>query len=93
MVNDEWVQVDRVQGQVQAEILRGLLEAQGFRVWLNQEGLAHSYAVSVGTIGMVEILVPASEAGQAKAVLEAYYRGDFEDTELNDPEMDDTPQE
>jgi hypothetical protein len=88
MAEEEWVLVDKVQGQIQAEILRGLLEAQGIRVWLNQEGAAHAYAVAVGTLGLVEILVPTSEAGQAKQILDAYYRGDYEDMELKAPGPD-----
>ena len=88
MVDEEWVLVDKVQGQVQAELLKGLLEAQGFRVWLNQQGAARAYAVAVGSLGLVEILVPSSEAEQAKQVLEAYYRGDFEDMDLQEPEND-----
>lgn len=88
MVDEEWVLVDKVQGQVQAELLKGLLEAQGFRVWLNQEGAARAYAVAVGSLGLVEILVPSSEVEQAKQVLEAYYRGDFEDMDLQEPEND-----
>ncbi len=83
MVDEEWVLVDKVQGQVQAELLKGLLEAQGIRVWLNQQGAAHAYAVAVGTLGMVEILVPTNDTEQARQVLEAYYRGDYEDMELN----------
>ena len=35
MAEEEWVVVDRVQGQLQAEILKGMLEAQGIMVWLN----------------------------------------------------------
>lgn len=92
MAEDEWILVDRVQGQLQAEILRGLLEAQGMRVWLNQEGAAHAYAVAVGTLGMVEILVPTSEVANARKVLEAYYRGDFENMELTGPEADEDPE-
>jgi len=88
VVDEEWVLVDKVQGQVQAELLKGLLEAQGFRVWLNQQGAARAYAVAVGSLGLVEILVPSSEAEQAKQVLEAYYRGDFEDMDLQEPEND-----
>ncbi len=84
MVDEEWILVDRVQGQIQAELLRGLLEAQGIRVWLNQQGASHAYAVAVGTLGMVEILVPTNDAEQAKQVLEAYYRGDYDDIQLND---------
>jgi hypothetical protein len=88
MVEEQWVLVDKVQGQLQAELLRGLLEAQGIDVYLNQEGAAHAYAVSVGTLGMVEILVPTSEVAKARQILEAYYRGDFNNIELEDPESD-----
>ncbi len=83
MVDEEWILVDKVQGQIQAELLRGLLEAQGIRVWLNPQGASRAYAVAVGTLGMVEILVPTNDAEQAKQVLEAYYRGDYDDIELN----------
>ncbi len=88
MVEEEWILVDQVQGQLQAELLRGLLEAQGIRVWLNRQGASRAYAVSVGTLGMVEILVPSSEAGQAKQVLEAYYRGEYRDMDLKGPAED-----
>jgi hypothetical protein len=84
MAEDEWVLVEKVQGQLQAEILKGLLEAQGIMVWINQEGAARAYAVSVGTLGMVEILVPTSAVEQARQVLEAYYRGDFENMEFGE---------
>jgi Putative prokaryotic signal transducing protein len=86
MTEEEWVLVDRVQGQFQAELLRGLLEAQGIMVYLNQQGAARAYAVTVGTLGAVEILVPSSAAEQAKQILEAYYRGDFEDLDFTGPE-------
>jgi len=93
MTEDEWILVDKVQGQLQGEILRGLLEAQGIMVWINQEGAARAYAVSVGTLGMVEILVPSSAVEQAHQVLEAYHRGDFENMEFNVPESDEEPEE
>jgi hypothetical protein len=93
MPEEEWVLVDKVQGQLQAEILKGFLEAQGIMVWLNQEGAAHAYAVAVGTLGMVEILVPTSEAERAHQLLEAYYRGDFENMDLQNTGDDETPEE
>ncbi len=93
MTEQEWVLVDTVQGQLQAEILRGLLEAQGIMVWLNAQGAARAYAVSVGTLGAVEILVPSSAVEQAKQTLEAYYRGDYENTELTGPGGQEGPEE
>jgi predicted ATP-dependent Lon-type protease len=93
MAEEEWILVDKVQGQLQAEIMKGLLEAQGITVWLNQEGAARAYAVAVGTLGMVEILVPTSMVEKARQVLKSYYRGDFENMELTGPESDDGPGE
>jgi len=93
MVEEEWIVVDKVNGQLQAELIKGLLEAQGIRVWLNQEGAAHAYAVAIGTLGLVEISVPTSEVEQAKQVLKAYYRGDFEDMEFDRTESEDDPSE
>ena len=93
MADDEWVMVDQVQGQLQAEILRGLLEAQGIMVWVNAPGAAHAYALSVGTLGTVELLVPSSFVDQARQILESYYRGDFEDMELEGSDPDEGPNE
>jgi N-methylhydantoinase B/oxoprolinase/acetone carboxylase alpha subunit len=93
MVDEEWILVDKVQGQLQAEILKGLLEAQGIIVWLNAQGAAHAYAVSVGTMGAVELLVPSSLADQARQILEEYYRGDFENIELKDSDNQEEPKE
>jgi hypothetical protein len=92
MDEDEWVLVEKVQGQLQAEIIKGLLEAQGIMVWLNQQGAAHAYAVSVGTLGRVELLVPSSSFEQAKQVLEAYHRGDFDDIDLNMTGINEDPE-
>jgi uncharacterized protein YbjT (DUF2867 family) len=93
MAEEEWILVETVQGQLQAEILKGLLEAQGITVWLNQEGAARAYAVAVGTLGMVELLVPTSMVDKARQVLEAYNRGDFEDMEFKGPDSDEAPEE
>jgi hypothetical protein len=91
MAEEEWVLVEKVEGPLQAELLKGLLEAQGIKVWLNQQGASRAYAVSVGTLGLVEILVLSSQTGQAKQVLDAYYRGDYNDMELQGPDPDGDP--
>ncbi len=73
MSEDQWQVVDRVDGLLQAEILRGMLEAQGVQVVLSQEGLGPVLQVTLGTLGAVEILVPAHMVEQARQILEAYY--------------------
>jgi hypothetical protein len=91
MPDEEWVYVDQVQGQLQAEIIKGLLEAQGIQVWLNQEGAAHAYAIEIGSLGSVEILVPSSQVEKARQIMAEYNRGDFENMEFQDPGTDEPP--
>jgi len=94
MKQEEWVKIDTTGGQLQAELLRGMLEAQGIQVWLNQAGAAHAYALNVGSLGRVEILVPSSASEQAKKLLDDYYSGRLENMGLqgieNVPPEDDT---
>jgi hypothetical protein len=82
MNQEEWVLVDTCAGQLQAELVRGLLEAQGIQVWLNQAGAAHAYAVTVGSIGRVEVLVPSGDKDQAEHILDEYYSGSLDGMDL-----------
>ncbi|MCU0484910.1 MAG: DUF2007 domain-containing protein [Anaerolineales bacterium] len=79
-MNDEnWQVIDEVDGGLQAEILRGLLEAQGIQVLLSQEGISHfAFSVTVGPLSTVQILVPTSQVETATAILEDYRQGKFE---------------
>jgi len=89
MNQKEWVLVDTCSGQLQAEVVRGLLEAQGILVWLNQAGAAHAYAMNVGSMGRVEVLVPSSDRAPAESILEEYYSGKLDDMGLQG--IDDVP--
>jgi hypothetical protein len=83
MTEEKWEVVDEVQGDMQAEILKGMLEAQGIKVWLSQEGLGHSvYALTVGSMGAVQILVPQHQIQSARTLLDDYYAGNLENIEL-----------
>ena len=62
MSEENWQVIEEVGGDLQAEILRGLLEAQGIQVLLSQEGIAHfAYSLTVGPLSTVQILVPTSQ--------------------------------
>ena len=78
MSDESWEVVDEVPGDIQAEILRGLLEAQGMRVWLNKEGAGHAMGIEIGMLGRVQILVPAHSAEEARFILGLYYSGELE---------------
>jgi hypothetical protein len=78
MTNDAWVVVEEVSGELQAELMRGLLESQEIPVRLSQEGAARAFGFTVGPMAIVEIMVPESKFQEAKTVLARYAAGDFE---------------
>jgi hypothetical protein len=97
MGKGQWQPLIEISGEPQAEILKGLLEAQGISVRLSQEGVGRVLAVTVGPLGQVQILVPEDELAQARKVIEKYNAGEFEnqilseeDTESEAPQLDET---
>jgi hypothetical protein len=87
MSDEKWTQVAVVHGDLQAELLRGLLEAQEIPVLLSQEGAGRAIGLSVGPLGETTVLVPHSQLSQASAILAAYESGTFEDlTSEGDPD-------
>jgi len=84
MSEHNWVQVASVQAEVQAELLRGLLEAQEIPVLLSREGAGRALGLTIGPLGEVHILVPDQYLNQANKVLIQYQAGDFEDLEMDE---------
>jgi hypothetical protein len=87
MSETNWEVVYETTGSFLAEILRGLLEAQEIQVVLSQEGLAHVYGLTVGTLGRVQILVPSHDLERAQQILEEYENSANTDLEATDTEM------
>ena len=87
--DQEWVVVDEVAGSLKAEVLRGLLEAQGLTVSVSMEGLGHAYAFTVGPLANNQILVPGNQVELAQKVLQDYYAGAYELVEMEDIESSD----
>lgn len=78
-MEEEWIVLDEVAGMLQAEILRGLLEAQEIPAVLSQEGAGRAIGLTIGTLGTVQILIPAKDLDRAHELLDAYYAGGGED--------------
>jgi hypothetical protein len=79
MSEHTWKLIVSVQGELQAEVVRGLLEAQGIPVFLSQEGAARAYGLGVGPLSEVDILVPDNYVQAAERVIEGYQAGEFEE--------------
>lgn len=76
----QWVVLEAIAGELQAELLRGLLEAQGIPVQLSQEGAGRAIGLSVGPLGEVDVLVPSDRLAEAQQVMADYYAGRFENS-------------
>ncbi len=59
-------------GQMEAEILRGLLVANGIEVWMSGESAGQAIGLSIGPLARVEIWVRSSQAGEARRLLEEH---------------------
>lgn len=82
MAEKDWVVVETVSGSLQAELLRGLLEAQEIDVILSQEGAGRAFGIEVGPLGEVQILVSPQDSQNARAIINDYYSGAFESQEF-----------
>jgi hypothetical protein len=90
MSDEKWVEVTKVSGEFQAGLIRNLLEAQGIKVFLNQEGAGKAVGLSVGPMGEVQILVPENQSEEARKIVDDYYAGDLDvDEELDSEEGED----
>jgi hypothetical protein len=87
MTDAEWVMVDETAGMLQAELLRGLLEAEGISVMLLQEGAGKAIGLTVGPLGTVQMLVKPADAPRARQALDEFYR------ELSTPVEGDSDEE
>jgi len=65
-------------GMLEAEILRGMMEAHGIPVMLSHESAMSAYSVGVGPLAQVEVLVPEAYLPQAEALLDDYISGRLE---------------
>ena len=78
MASPSWVEITKIYGAVQAELLRGLLEAQGIEVLLSQEGAAKAIGINIGAMGDTQLLVRSEDVDAARKLLKQYAAGDLE---------------
>jgi hypothetical protein len=82
----EWETLLIVDDRIEAEILKGALEAQGILTEIFQEGaIRFGYPVNVGPLARVEICVPSNRLTEAQAWLEFYKKDELRDEGHGDP--------
>ena len=65
-------------GQLEAEMIKGFLEAQDIHVVLNQESVGRTMGLSAGRLGQVQVLVSETQFEEARALLDDLAAGKFE---------------
>lgn len=86
-MSDDIVTVETAAGMLEAEILRGLLESGGVRVWLSHEAAGTAIGINIAALGNVDIMVLQTDLQRAREILDDYREGRLED---DNPEMDET---
>lgn len=71
--------VATVSGKLEADIVSGMLEAQGIETMLSYESAGTAYGFGVGRLARVEILVRNEQTAEAEAILEDYQTGKYID--------------
>ncbi len=79
-----WIVVTIVSGELQAELMRGLLEAQEIPVMLMQESAGKAIGITISQLGEVEIMVPKSKIQDARDVIAKYFSGEYEGMEFSE---------
>ncbi len=74
-MSENYVVIETVSGNIEAEIIRGMLEAKGVDAVTRGESAATAIGLTVGPIADVEILVPKEQESYARQVIQDYYSG------------------
>ncbi len=83
-VPNELVIVETVSGLLEAEILRGLLEAGGVLVELSHEAALSVYSLGVGRLARVELMVREEQESLARQIIAEYRSGALETPDAPD---------
>jgi hypothetical protein len=74
-MGDKIVTVESVNGMLEAEIMRGLLESIGVQVWLSHEAAGTAIGINIAPLGNVDIMVQEDDLERARQLLDDYQAG------------------
>jgi hypothetical protein len=79
-MDDQIKKIVSVAGMPEAEILRGLLEAEGIPVWLSHESAGTAIGLAVGRLGRVDLFVNQHDQDRATSLLDSYFANKLNQT-------------
>jgi len=72
-----YVSVYKAEGQLDGEIVKAFLEAQGVPAMLSQDTAGKIYGLTVGNLGEVDVLVAPADEAKARELLRAMESGEY----------------
>jgi len=75
-MDDEYVELDSVDGKHIADLIKSYFEANGIPLSLSQESYGAATGLTVAPLGEVHLLVPAGRLEEARDLLREYYAED-----------------
>ncbi|MGD0004980.1 MAG: DUF2007 domain-containing protein [Anaerolineaceae bacterium] len=76
---NNYVTVYIANGQLDAEMVQGFLEAAGIPAMISQESIGRVFGMTTGPLGEVNVLVPEKKTDEALELLASMERGDLID--------------
>jgi hypothetical protein len=73
--SEETVTVYRACGELEAEVIKGLLESAGIPVLLKYESVGRVYGITVDGLGEVQVVVPEERADEARTLIKGRDNG------------------
>jgi hypothetical protein len=70
--SDEFVEIDKVQGDFEAQVIRGLLESEGIDTIVKAGLVQTIHPITVDGLGEVRVCVRERDLPRAREILEAY---------------------
>ena len=78
MEENKLVHVYTVSGRLQGEMILAFLEAKGITAMVSEEAAGIAYGLEIGVLGEAKVYVPEAQAEEAKEILAAMDRGEYE---------------
>jgi|WetSurMetagenome_2_1015567.scaffolds.fasta_scaffold1072729_2 hypothetical protein len=93
MSENDWMELLEVNDRLEAEMIKGALEADGIPALLVQEAIGTLYVLPSMPISAIKVCVASEKLAEAQAWLEAYESGKIEQVDDDNAEHDDPDHE
>ncbi len=77
MSNRKWKLITKAETMIEAEIIRGMLEAQEIEALISKAGYANAMGITGAPGASIDVLVPNDQFEAANQLMEDYYGGEL----------------